>query len=44
MTQGFLAMGHCWQRIQEALKVEDTPDKDLRIQSQRAARRAGLID
>ncbi|MEM9909056.1 MAG: hypothetical protein AAF921_29005 [Cyanobacteria bacterium P01_D01_bin.44] len=44
MTQWFLAMGHCWRRIQYALKVDDTPDKDLRIQIQHAARRAGLID
>ncbi|MGC1308738.1 MAG: DNA-binding response regulator [Phormidesmis sp.] len=33
-----------WLHIQDDLEVYDDPDKDLRIQIEQAARRAGLID
>jgi len=32
-----------WVRIQDALRVYDDPDKDLRVQVQMAARKAGFI-
>ena len=32
-----------WNRIQDALNVYDDPQKDLRLQIQQAARKAGLI-
>ena len=32
-----------WARIQDALNVYDDPNKDLRMQIQSAARKAGLI-
>ena len=33
-----------WLRLQDSLGVFDDPDKDLRVQIEHAARRAGLID
>lgn len=33
-----------WTRIQDALQVYDDPDRDLRIQIQMAARKAGFIN
>ena len=33
-----------WKRIQEALNIDDDPDKDIKVQIELKAREIGLID